>query len=128
TGGGSAPTTLFTATFDPKTNANGSPSGITNFTGTYSYLIAPDDGQGHVIAAPIEAYVITPVAKPVIGPVQSTNVPLPIPSSGTGGSGTSADITTSTITIPPSHPGQTITGITVNLSLQHQRASDLTIT
>ena len=55
-------------------------------------------------------------------------MPLPIPSSGTGGSGTSADITTSTITIPANHPGQIITGITVNLSLQHQRGSDLTIT
>ena len=117
TGGGSSPATQFTATFDPKTKADGTPSGITNFTGTYSYLIAPDDGQGHVIAAPIQAYVTTPVAKPVIGPIASTNVPLPIPSSGTGGSGTPADITTSTITIPPSHPGQLITGITVRLSL-----------
>ena len=58
--------------------------------------------------------------KPVIGPIASTNVPLPIPSSGTGGSGTSADITTSTITIPAHHPSQLITGITVRLSLHHR--------
>ena len=81
-----------------------------------------------MIAAPIQAYVTTPVAKPVIGPVASTNVPLPIPSSGTGGSGTSADTTTSTITIPSTHPGQLITGITAKLSLHHDRASDVTIT
>src|SRR5262249_29732595 len=63
TGGGTGPTTQFTAVFDPRTNADGSPSGITNFTGTYSYLIAPDDGQGHIIAAPIESFVTTPVTK-----------------------------------------------------------------
>ena len=36
TGGGTGPVTQFTATFDP-TTANGAASGITNFTGTFSY-------------------------------------------------------------------------------------------
>ena len=66
------------------------------FTGTYSYLIAPDDGSGNPIEQPIRSCVIAPVAQPIVGPVASTNVPLPIPTSGTGGTGTSDDITTST--------------------------------
>ena len=31
-------------------------SGITNYTGTYSYLIAPDNGAGLAISSPIESY------------------------------------------------------------------------
>ena len=37
--------TSFVVTFDPNKQPNGSASGITNFTGTYSYLIAPDNGK-----------------------------------------------------------------------------------
>ena len=66
----------------------GGPSGIANYTGTYSYLIAPDDGNGNPIVEPIASYVITDVAQPVIGPVASTDVPLRIPTTGTGGTGT----------------------------------------
>ena len=49
------------------------------------------------------------------------------PTSGTGGTGTSDDVTTST---SPSagFNNQIITGVTVNLSLTHQNASDLVIT
>ena len=46
--------TQFTITFNPTLAANGTtPSGITNFTGTYSYLIAPDNGAGLAIASPV---------------------------------------------------------------------------
>jgi subtilisin-like proprotein convertase family protein len=47
--------TNFTVTFDPKTKADGTQSGITNFTGTYSYLIAPDDGVT-AISAPVWSF------------------------------------------------------------------------
>src|SRR5262249_31344079 len=56
TNGGTSPTTLYTATFNPKQKPNGTSSGITNFTETYSSLIAPDDGNGTAIAAPIWSF------------------------------------------------------------------------
>jgi hypothetical protein len=56
TGGGTSPTNQFTAIFNPSKMPNGSSSGITNYTGTYSYLIAPDDGNGTAISAPINSY------------------------------------------------------------------------
>src|SRR5262249_51837250 len=45
--------TAFTITFNPNNLPDGSPSGIANFTGTYSYLIAPDNSSGTAIASPI---------------------------------------------------------------------------
>ena len=97
--------------------------------GTYSYMILPDDGSGNVISSPIRSYVNSQVAQPVIGPVSSTDVPLRVPTSGTGGSGTSDDITTSTITINNSnYINATVTGITVNLTLDSERDGALTIT
>ena len=124
--------TQFTIAFNPNVQANyqagtTAPSNIVNYTGTYSYLITPDDGNGNPIVSPIASFVDTEVEQPVIGPVASTQVPLRIPSSGTGGSGTADDFTTSTLAIG-GHNNQTITGLTVNLSLTHQNASDLTIT
>ena len=47
----------FTITFDPNLEPNNSLTNITNFTGTYSYLIAPDNGSGKAISAPIWSYV-----------------------------------------------------------------------
>ena len=47
----------FTITFDPTRKANGTPSGIVNFTGTYSYLIAPDNNAGTVISSPVWSFV-----------------------------------------------------------------------
>ena len=91
--------TEFTVTFNPTGQPGGGSSGIANYTGTYSYLITPDDGAGNPIVAPIPSFVVTDVTQPVIGPVASTHVPLRIPTSGTGGSGTADDITTSTLTI-----------------------------
>ena len=52
--------TEFTVTFNPMRSAGGSPSGITNFTGTYSYLVVPDDGNGNPIESPIRSSVISP--------------------------------------------------------------------
>jgi subtilisin-like proprotein convertase family protein len=119
--------TQFTITFD-STPAGVNPATY-NYTGTYSYMITPDDGSGNVISSPIRSFVNTPVAQPVIGPVSSTHVPLPVPTSGTGGSRTADDITTSTITIANSnYINASITGVTVNLTLDHQRDGDLTIT
>ncbi|MFI5458491.1 MAG: proprotein convertase P-domain-containing protein [Isosphaerales bacterium] len=122
--------TQFTVTFDPNSQPGGAPSGIANYTGTYSYMILPDDGNGTAISSPIRSYVNTPVAQPVIGPVsaKAPQVPLPVPSSGTGGSGTADDITTSTITLAnTNYVNATITGITVNLTLDHTRDGDLLI-
>ncbi len=46
--------TEFTVTFDPALQPGGGPSGIGNYTGTYSYLITPDDGSGDPIVAPVQ--------------------------------------------------------------------------
>ena len=121
--------TEFTVTFDPSLSPGGGSSGIGNFTGTYSYLIAPDDGAGNPIVAPVDSFIVSPVTQPIIGPV-AASLPaggLRIPISGTGGTGTSDDITTSALTIGGA-VNQLITGITVNLSLTHQNGSDLVIT
>ena len=118
--------TQFTVTFSPKTQPDGTPSGISNYTGTYSYMITPDDGSGTPISSPISSFVTVPVVQPVIGPISSTDVPLRVPTSGTGGSGTGDDVTTSTIRLA-GYTNQSITGIQVNLNLNHQRDGDLTI-
>ena len=111
----SSATPQFTVTFDPTTQPDGTPSGITNYTGTYSYMILPD-GNGTAISSPIRSFVDTPVILPTIGPVASKQVPLRVPTSGTGGSGTADDITTSTITIAnANYNDATITSLTVNL-------------
>ena len=113
--------TQFQVTFNPNESPNGDASGIANYTGTYSYIIQPDDQSGTAIVSPIRSFVNSPVDQPVIGPVMSTNVPLNVPTSGTGGSGTSDDITTSTITINNSNfINANVTGITVNLTIDEQ--------
>ena len=64
--------TEFTVAFDPAKVAGGaSGSGITNYTGTYSYLVTPDDEAGHPIESMIPSYVNTQVPQAVIraGPV-----------------------------------------------------------
>ncbi|MGC8642896.1 MAG: proprotein convertase P-domain-containing protein, partial [Isosphaeraceae bacterium] len=123
--------TQFTVTFDPTQKPDGSSSGINNFTGTYSYLIAPNDASANpTTVTPIEqmipSYVIAPVTQANV--TQGvTGLNLPIPSSGTGGTGTSNDYTVSSFTIS-GHANQLITGITVYITATHQRAGDLTIT
>ena len=118
--------TQFTVTFNPKLQPDNTPSGISNYTGTYSYMITPDDGSGTPISSPISSFITVPVAQAVIGPVASTDVPLRVPTLGTGGSGTADDVTTSTIRLA-GYTNQSITGIQVNLNLNHQRDGDLTI-
>jgi subtilisin-like proprotein convertase family protein len=109
--------TRFTVTF--------STAGLTNYTGTYSYLIAPDDGGGTRIVSPIASYVNTAAPQAPVT-AASLQVPKPVPSVGTGGTGTSEDITTSTIVLA-GHPNQTVTGVSVNLTLDHTRDGDLFI-
>ena len=119
--------TQFQVTFDSL--PSGANPATYNYTGTYSYMILPDDGSGTAISSPIRSYVNSPVDQPVIGPVASTDVPLAVPSSGTGGSDTNDDFTTSAITINNSnYINANVTGITVNFTLDHQRDGDLTIT
>ena len=69
--------TQFRVTFDPL--PSGANPATYNYTGTYSYMILPDDGSGTPISSPIRSFVNSPVDQPVIGPVSSTNVPLPVP-------------------------------------------------
>jgi subtilisin-like proprotein convertase family protein len=59
TGGGNSPTTQYTITFNPSKKPDNTSSGITNYTGTYSYLIAPDNGAATptAISAPIWSFV-----------------------------------------------------------------------
>ena len=116
--------TQFTVTFNPNVRVNyqtgaTAPSNITNFTGTYSYLVTPDDGNGNPIEAAIPSFSFRPVPQLPIGPVASVNVPLNIPSSGTGGSGTSDDFTTSTLTVTGFN-NQIITGVSLNMTLANQ--------
>ena len=110
--------TEFTIAFSVRTQADGvTPSGITNYTGTYSYLVAPDDGSGNPIAEPIPGFVYTNVTQPVVGPVLSTDVPLPVPpTSITGQPSPGDDTTVSTLTIAGQN-NDVITGVTVSLSL-----------
>jgi subtilisin-like proprotein convertase family protein len=122
--------TEFKVTFDPTTQPDGASSSITNFTGTYSYAVLPD-ANGTPIIQPIRSFVDTPVTLPTIGPVvaKAPQVPLRVPTSGTGGSGTEDDITTSTITIAnANYDNAVITALTVNMTLDHQRDGDLFIT
>ena len=119
--------TQFQVTFDSL--PSGANAATYDYTGTYSYMILPDDGSGTAISSPIRSFVNSPVEQPVIGPVPSADVPLAVPTSGTGGSNTADDITTSTITINNSnYINANVTGITVNMTLDHQRDGDLTIT
>ena len=64
--------TEFTVTFNPSLSPGGGSSGIGNFTGTYSYLIAPDDGAGNPIVAPVHSFIVSPVTKPIVGPVAAS--------------------------------------------------------
>ena len=121
--------TQFQVTFDPLPSGANPANYPADYTGTYSYMILPDDGSGTAISSPIRSFVNTPVPQAPIGPVSSPDVPLSVPTSGTGGSGTADDVTTSIITINNSNfINANVTGITVNLTLDHQRDGDLTIT
>ena len=119
--------TQFTVVFSTSTQPTGAPSGITDFTGTYSYLIAPDNGSGTAIVSPVASFVNVSVPQTTIGPISSSQVGLPIPSVGTGGSGTSNDITDSSLNLS-GYTNQTITGVQLNLSLNVLQDGGLFIT
>ena len=109
--------TEFTVTFSVTTQPDGAtPSGIVDYTGTYSYLIAPDDGNGDPIEEPIPAYIYSNVAQPTLS-FSSTDVPLNIPFPNNqlpASPGNNTTISTLTVAGENNH---IITGVTVLLSL-----------
>ena len=128
--------TNFMVTFDPNFKPNGSPTGITDFTGTYSYVVAPDNGQvagiPTAISSPIWSWINVQQAQPVITPVSISPTPptgqvvdpnakaspnLSIPTWGPGGSGTQFDVTQSTINLSGYNINQLISGLTVNVNI-----------
>ena len=110
--------TEFTIAFNPSPRRpTGDPQRNHNYTGTYSYLITPDDGNGNPIEEPIPAYVYSNVTQPVTVSFSSTDVPLPVPpTSITGQPSPGDDTTTSTLTVAGEN-NHVITGVTVTLSL-----------
>jgi subtilisin-like proprotein convertase family protein len=114
--------TEFTVTFSTAKVPNG------NFTGTYSYLITPDDENGNPIEESIPSFVLgyTPDTKNP-GTFSSGTIDLPIPTSGTGGTNTNGDFTISTIGVGGFN-NQLITGVTVNLTMSASVAAGLSVT
>ena len=86
------------------------------YTGTYSYLIAPDDGNGDPIEEPIASSVYAPSPPNDIPTVLSTDVPQFIPPSSTEPPSPGNNVTTSTLTIAGEN-NYLITTVTVSLSL-----------
>ena len=87
-----------------------------NYTGTYSYLIAPDDGNGDPIEEPIPAFIYSNVTQADVT-FTSSDVPLAVPpNSITGQPSAGDDTTTSTLTVAGEN-NHVITGVTVTLSL-----------
>jgi subtilisin-like proprotein convertase family protein len=113
----------FMITFNPDLKANGSPSGITNYTGTYSYVVAPDNGSATptVISTPIWSFNTVAQPQPQITPATDPHATIspniPIATFGPGGSGTTFDETTSDITLSGYAADQTISGLTVTLNI-----------
>jgi subtilisin-like proprotein convertase family protein len=100
-----------------------------NFTGTYSYIVTPDDENGNPIEEPIASFVLgfTPDTK-ALGPFSSGTINLAIPhSTGGGNSNTNDDITSSTINVAGFN-GQILTGVTLNLTMNASEADELIVT
>ncbi len=112
--------TQFLVDFNPDEEPDGSSSGLatSSYTGTYSYVVLPDDGNGNIISAPIASYRETPI--PLPQPISATASPnLPIPKWGPGGSGNlNEDETVSTLKVS-GFQGYTITNLSVNLNIQN---------
>ena len=68
--------TEFTVVFSVTTQADGAASGITNYTGTYSYLVAPDNGNGDPIQEPIPSFVTQDVTQTPIAASSPANIDL----------------------------------------------------
>ena len=131
--GGKFGYTEFTVTFDPTHQPNGGPSGIANFTGTYSYLIAPDDGANNPIVSPIDSFTDSLQNQPLVGQAPP-RANLPIPTVGHGRHRHPRRPHDLPINIPANYnnnaniANQIITGVTLNLTLTHQNGSDLVVT
>jgi subtilisin-like proprotein convertase family protein len=100
-----------------------------NYTGTYSYLVSPDDENGNPIEEPVASFILgfTPDTKQ-LGPFSSGTINLPIPiTTGGGGSGTNDDFTISTIDVTGFN-NQIVTALTVNLTMTASVADELDIT
>ncbi len=112
----------FIINFDPTKLPSGASSGITDFTGTYSYVVVPDGGgtTPTVISSPIWSFATVPQAQPVISPATDpdalNSTPMPVASFGPGGSGTTFDETLSDINLTGFN-NQTISGLTVNVNI-----------
>ena len=91
-------------------------------------MILPD-GNGTPISSSRSGRLSTlPVTQPVIGPVRRSKFPCAFPRRARAARGPPDDITTSTITIAnANYNNATITRLTVNLTLDHQRDGDLFI-
>ena len=106
--------TEFTTTFDTLPQGD-SPTNY-NYTGTYSYLITPDDGHGNPIEEPIPSYVYSNVTQSVVS-FSSNNVPQPIPSPNNQQPASTGNNTTTSTLAVNGEGTNVITGITVTLSL-----------
>ncbi len=111
----------FIVTFNPNELPSGAASDITNFTGTYSYVILPDNG-----ASTPTPTTPTPISAPVwsYDTVQAPQTPLtgsatpdePVDAYGPGGSGTGYDQTNSFITLT-APANDVIAGVTVTVNI-----------
>ena len=84
--------------------------------GTYSYAVGPG----------IKDRIRT--AGTTTTQFTSTDTPLRVPTSGTGGSGTAADFTTSTVTVPVIAGSPTLSRVQLRLDINHTYDGDLRIT
>ena len=117
--------TEFKIVFSVTTQSDGeTPSGIVNYAGTYSYLIAPDDGNGNPIEEPIPANIYTDVTQP--DATFSATLPsggLPIPSPNNQLPASPGNNTTTSTLIVAGENNHIITGVTVTLSLNDPTAT-----
>jgi len=118
--------TTFTVTFNPDLLADGvTPSGIKNYTGTYSYIIAPDNhgagGQFNTINSPIRSLVSFPVPQPPVTVSSGSNLNLPIPDV------TNNDVTESNIIVSGQPTNAKVSNITVTINLTYPSDGDLEI-
>ena len=101
--------TTWLVTFDPTKNASGAASGITNFTGTFSYYIKPE------VSDRIRSYQVLQTTQPPVNQ-GSQDTPVTIPQSGSGGTGSGNDFAFSEINTTK-YTGQVITNVNVTLSI-----------
>ena len=118
--------TTWTVKFNPDLLADGvTPSGIKNYTGTYSYIIAPDNGAAGskftAINSPIRSVVSFPIPQAPITVSSGSNLNLPIPDIATGG------VTTSDIFVTGQPAAAKVSNITITVNLSYPADGDLEI-